>query len=92
MHLYRLERSSAEKDLGILVNIKLSMSQQCTPVARKASGILACIRKSTASRLREVFLPFYSALVRHIWGVQFSASWYKRDRELLEQVQRRLQS
>ncbi|RMC18344.1 hypothetical protein DUI87_04230 [Hirundo rustica rustica] len=58
----KLEGSSAEKDLSVLVNIKLSKRQQCTPVAKKASGILRCIRKSIASRLREMILPFCSAL------------------------------
>ncbi|KAJ7422320.1 hypothetical protein BTVI_14389 [Pitangus sulphuratus] len=57
-HQYRLEAdllesSSAEEDLGILVDNKLPMSQQCVLVAKKASGVLRCIRKSTASRLRK---------------------------------------
>ncbi|XP_053825077.1 NADH dehydrogenase [ubiquinone] 1 alpha subcomplex assembly factor 2 isoform X1 [Vidua chalybeata] len=51
-----------EAALGVLVANKLSMSQQRVLVAKKASAILGGIRKSIASRWREVILPLYSAL------------------------------
>ena len=59
-----LERSSAEKDLGILVGNRVAMRQQHAIVTKKASGVLGYINKNVASRSREVILPLYSALVR----------------------------
>lgn len=64
------------------------MSQHC---AKKANGILGCIRKSITSRSREVILLLYSALARpHLESfVQFSAPQYMRGLELLERVLQR---
>ena len=88
MHQYRLgtsqwESSFAGKDLEVLVDTKLSMSQQCALAAKKANSLQGYARKNIASRSREVILLLYFMLLKshlEFWD-QCWASQYKREME-----------
>ena len=69
-HKYRLdgewiERSPEQKDLGVLVDKGLNMTQWCALTAQKINRILGCIPSSMASRLREGILPLCSGETSH---------------------------
>lgn len=93
---YRLGGESTEsypkeKDLGMLLDKKLYMSQQCALEALRTIHILGSIKISMASRTREVIPTLYLALTRphleycgQLWFPQ-----HKMKINSLEQVQRR---
>jgi len=92
MHQYKLvdnclQSSFPEKDLGVLIDNNLNMSQQCALAAKTTNRLQGCIRESFGSKLREVILLLYSELVRCLecW-VQFCATRYERDMDILERV------
>lgn len=69
---FQQESSYAERDLDVLVDSKLSISQQCV-LTSKSNGLLSCIRQIAARKSGMVILSLCSALVRHNWGAMCSA-------------------
>ncbi|CAM4653200.1 unnamed protein product [Caretta caretta] len=89
--MHHLEVTEEEKDLGVLVDHRITMSCQCDMAVKKANAGLGCIRRGISSRDKEVLVLLYKALVRpHLeYCVQFWSLMFKKDEFKLEQVQRR---
>ena len=80
------------KDLGIIIDHKVNISQQCDVATKKANAILGCIKTRIVSKSHKVLVPLYLALARLNleYCVQFWTPHFKKDAEKLEQVQRRV--
>jgi len=77
-----LRRSSAQKDLDVLVANRLAVNQPCTLVAKKMNTMLGDIKNSMASRSKDMILMLYSALLRpHLdYCIQFWAPQFRKYR------------
>ncbi|GAB0204081.1 mitochondrial enolase superfamily member 1 [Grus japonensis] len=65
-----LESRSVERDLGVLVDSKLNMSEQCALVAKKANRMLDCINKGITSRDKSLSHST-QRLSGHTWNTVF---------------------
>lgn len=67
MHLCRLG-TLQRRTWGILEDIKLAKSQQCSLTRKTNSSILSCIRKTIVSRSRKVIFPSTQQWWGHTWN------------------------
>ena len=87
----KLEEETLEKDLGIWISADMKCSQQCRYAANKANKVLGMIKRTIIYKDLKIMLNLYKTLVRpHVeYCVSAWSPYYKKDKELLEKVQRR---
>ena len=85
----QLQHVSSVKDLGVIISNDFKPSLQCHRAANTARSELFRLRARITCRKPEVFLKYYTALVRpHLeYCVQAWAPYYKKDIVCLERVQ-----
>lgn len=89
----RLESSPMERDLGILNDSELNMSQQWTLAAKRAYHTLGCTRLNAASQVRERIVCFgevFPQIVRVVLGTTLYLCPYK-DKAIKQASKGRLQ-
>ena len=86
-----LEKRSEEKDLGVIITNDLKSSRQCLQAYNRASRILGMIRRTISYKNKGIMLNLYKTLVRpHLeFCTPVWSPHYKKDKILLEKVQRR---
>ena len=86
-----LEKTEEERDLGVVTMASTKPAAQCAKAARTAQAVLGQIARAFHYRDKEIFLGLYRQYIRpHLeFSVQAWAPWCQRDKDLLENVQRR---
>ena len=86
-----IKKSDCERDLGVLINSKLTPSNHVDQCVLKASRVVGSIKRSFNYMDKEMFLSLYKTQIRPI--VEYaSPAWsphLKKDKDKLEKVQRR---
>src|SRR5437867_97671 len=80
-----------EKDLGVIVQNNLKVSQQCSKVVKTANRVLGMTNRTFQNKSKETIIPLYKSLVRPNleYCVQVWSPHLIKDIKLIENVQHR---
>ena len=86
-----LKEVSSEKDLGVIIQNDLKVSEQCSKVVKTANRILGMVNRTFQNKTKEIIIPLYKSLVRpHLeYCVQAWRPHLSKDIKLIENVQHR---
>ena len=87
----KLMEEETEKDLAVRISSDMKFSQQCMYALNKSSKVMGMIKRTIKFNDVRIMMSLYKTLVRP--QVECCASawspYYKKDRELIQKVQRR---
>jgi len=91
MNDQKLELITQEKGLGVVISNDLKVSQQCQQAYNRGSRMLGLLHRTIQYKHTDILLHLYKSLVRpHLeYCVPAWSPHYKKDKILIEKVQRR---
>ena len=80
-----------ENHLGVSMNAKMKVSEQCRIAASKGNQVLGMIRRNITYKEKSFIVPLYKAIVRlHLYYcIQAWRPYLRKDIDMLEKIQRR---
>ena len=87
----KLEKSEAEKDLGVMIHESLKPTMQCARAAKRGNAVLGQLLRGVGYRDKKVFIDMYKTYVRPQLEYCSAAwsPWTVGNTDLLEAVQKR---
>jgi len=87
----KLETTTEERDIGVIISANMKPSAQCAKAAQTAQGVLGQITRAFHYRVRHVYMRLYKQYVRpHLeFSTQAWSPWTEADKACLEKVQQR---
>jgi ribonuclease P/MRP protein subunit RPP40 len=91
MGINKLNKSTQEKDLGIIIDKSGKSSEQCIMAVKKANCMLGMIKRNIKFKDKNVIVKLYKSLVRPRleYCVQAWSPYLKKDIDMIERVQKR---
>ena len=86
-----LSKTVKEKDLGVIMNANMKVSEQCRIAASKGNQVLGMIRRNITYKEKSLIVPLYKAIVRpHLeYCIQAWNPHLRKYIDMLEKIQRR---
>ena len=88
----KIEETTAEKDLGVIIDPNLDFDTHITNLVKKSNKLVGMLMRTICHKSKDIIIPLYKALIRSILEYG-SPVWNPRLRkhiDMLEGVQRRV--
>ena len=86
-----LSKIVKEKDLGLSMNVNMTVSEQCRITGSKGNQVIGMIRRNITYKETSLSVPLYKAIVRHHleYCIQAWSPYLRKDIDMLEKMHRR---